>query len=270
MSLDVSATVISYSDFSDSSGLQFNYDATSNGSAIELSSGRYSSGSVFTSDTQSLNSNVSFSSFFSFVINNPLGWTDTDGIQGGDGLVFVLQTVSSTEGLPSGGGGLGYRNIQQSLGVEFDTWNNGTVDGNNGNHIGINTDGRINSIARSNESSSFNNGSEYFVWVDYDGSNDVLSVAFNTIANKPTVANLSLNIDLTTTFSGTEVYAGFTASSGGAGNTHTLTSFAFSSEYDTNFAARGIEVSEPGVTSLLVLVSCIFAASAARRKSRKL
>ena len=41
--------------------------------------------------------------------------------------MFVLQTVSSNVG--GVGGGMGYVGIPNSVGIEFDNWNNGAGDG---------------------------------------------------------------------------------------------------------------------------------------------
>ena len=60
-------------------------------------------------------SNVSFSTFFSFRLSKPGGSYDTtseDGLQGADGVVFLLQTLTNNVG--SSGGGLGYSGISNS------------------------------------------------------------------------------------------------------------------------------------------------------------
>lgn len=56
---------------------------------------------------------------------------------GANGVVFVIR-ANNVDGL---GGGIGYQGVVDSVGVEFDTWNNDFWDGNNGNHIGINLEG---------------------------------------------------------------------------------------------------------------------------------
>jgi hypothetical protein len=43
---------------------------------------------------------------------------------GADGICFVLQTVG-TNAIGESGGGMGYLNFGTSLGIEFDTWQNG-------------------------------------------------------------------------------------------------------------------------------------------------
>ena len=54
-------------------------------------------GSAFLTNTFSLASDASFSTFFSFQIRNPVGIGDADGA-GADGIVFTVQTVSNTAG----------------------------------------------------------------------------------------------------------------------------------------------------------------------------
>lgn len=144
-------TTLSFPDFSDVSDLQLNGSATtavSDGrSVLRLTpSLPLQSGSAFVKDAVSLSNEASFSAFFQFRISNPAGIGDNDG-QGADGLVFVIQTVSDTAG--GIGAGLGYASIDNSLGIEFDTFDNEDIfDDFDGNHIGVNLNGSIISTLR--------------------------------------------------------------------------------------------------------------------------
>ena len=129
------AAVISYPDFSSVAGLTINGNAAQSGNALRLTPANFGqSGSAFSTSTVSLASNASFSTYFQFRFTNPGGACDGLGC-GADGLVFVVQTVGNNVG--GAGGGIGYDGIPNSLGVEFDTWNNGGIDNNSSNHIGI-------------------------------------------------------------------------------------------------------------------------------------
>ena len=136
------ATTITYADFSSVAGLQINGNAHQQGNVLRLTNATTSqSGSAFSQSAVSLGANASFSSFFVFQISNSGGIGDGDGV-GADGLTFTVQTVSNTSG--GSGGGIGYQGISNSVAIEFDTYNNGSGDGNNGNHVGVDLSGSVN------------------------------------------------------------------------------------------------------------------------------
>lgn len=251
----VSAATISYSDFSDPSSLTFNGDASLAGGEILLTSGRKQSGSVFTTDPLSMGLDFSFSAFFSFIINNNVGFGDKDG-SGADGIVFAIQNVGNTAG--GAGGGLGYSGINNSLGIEFDTYNNGFVDDNDGNHVGVNLSGSVDSVFQQSESTRFNNGEEWYAWVDYNGQTNELFVSYSMDSFKPASHNLSLNVDLSTILTSTNVFVGFTSGTGSIASDHYVKSLSFSNAF---------EVSSPPVVlvSLLALIPMLF-----RRKNYEL
>ena len=74
---------------------------------------------------------------FNFDIN--LGCNDGNGA---DGLVFVLQPISTSVG--SNGGGLGFSGISPSVGVTIDTWQNNEVNDPTHDHIAIQLNGELN------------------------------------------------------------------------------------------------------------------------------
>lgn len=121
-SLPAGAVVITYPDFSSSAGLTLNGAATTVDNGIDpepvlrlVPAATSQSGSAFGSATVNA---ATFSTYFEFRITEPGGIFD--GFQtGADGLVFVVQPVSSSIG--GAGGGLGYQGISPSVGVEFDT-----------------------------------------------------------------------------------------------------------------------------------------------------
>ena len=86
---------VSYADFSDLSDFQLNGTAaTLNPNAdnrLRLTSTTSQSGSAFLTNAISLQNQASFSSYFTFQIDNNSGLGDGDGI-GADGLVFTLQS----------------------------------------------------------------------------------------------------------------------------------------------------------------------------------
>jgi hypothetical protein len=230
-----------YNDFSDTSELQLNGEASVNtpNAANELSltsGGLNEAGSAFSLTSFTLPDDASFSAFFSFnmVTEDGVGAigneVNTDGY-GGDGLTFTLQTVSNTAG--SQGGGLGYNGLDSSVGIEFDTWNNENFSDISDNHAGINLDGSMESLVSVNEDINFNNGDSWYVWVDYDGYDDLLSVRYSLYPSRPEFSSLSYTVDLVEIFNSNDVYVGFTGSSGGAAQTHNIEQFAFENQYVT-------------------------------------
>lgn len=229
------AATITYSDFSDLSDFQLNGSTAAIGnpvapdSALRLTNGLSQSGSAFLTNTVSLSNQASFSAAFDFRITNPIGISDTDG-QGADGLVFVVQTVANTAG--GSGGGIGYAGLQDSVGVEFDTWNNGAWDDNSGNHVGINLDGNINSTIQSSVATRMNNGDIWSAWVDYNGVTDMLEVRLSDNGVRSTTALLSLNVDLENILGTPDAFIGFTSGTGAAGGNHDILNLEFRDDFD--------------------------------------
>ena len=176
-----SVVTVSFPDFSSTAGLTLNGSTavatTGDGKVLRLTPATTSqAGSAFSSTSIMFNgTSDSFSTFFQFRI------TDSGGIDPADGIVFVVQPVSSSIG--GAGGGIGYSGIPKSIGVEFDTFQNGWDI--NSNHVAIVEKGDItNDIAAATPGgvgncTSFNpspgsncmsNGDLWSVWIDYNGT----------------------------------------------------------------------------------------------------
>jgi len=170
---------------------------------------------------------TSFSVQFDFIIGPSLG-------QGADGLTFTVLDAGShnpNTALGGGGGGLGYLGLGNSFAVELDTWNNGAIDGNNANHVGVNQNGSINSVARANlpfalETSNFNNWLTANITMDSSGMLDVF-------------INGTLYLSHNLSGFSNDAYFGFTSATGAAIDEH----------YIDNWNMR-IEVPEPGTLAL--------------------
>lgn len=132
-------------------------------------------GTAWWKDKVSLEDSRSFSAYFTFEISN-------SGAGGADGIVFVIQTQSSDAG--SSGVGIGYEGINNSVGIEFDTWHNGgdPVYDPNGNHIGVDINGSVHSLQTADVTSigTLDAGGVYSAWVDYDGPSNLLEVRLGT------------------------------------------------------------------------------------------
>ncbi|MEM0983889.1 MAG: hypothetical protein AAGI17_08060 [Planctomycetota bacterium] len=219
-------TSVSFPDFSNTNGLTLSGSATalstSDGDIIRLAARNEFSGSVFSSTPISA---AQFSAAFSFRITDPGGITDAFGERGADGLVFVVQTVSDDIG--GGGGGLGYSGIAPSVAVEFDTFGNTTFNDPSSNHVGIDVNGSVTSLVTANFAPDFDNGEDFFAWVDYNGQ--LLTVSVSETNVRPAAPLLSLAIDIPATIGQGSAFVGFTAGTASAWGNHDLLSFSYDS-----------------------------------------
>ncbi|MCL6641257.1 MAG: PEP-CTERM sorting domain-containing protein [Candidatus Rokubacteria bacterium] len=225
-----------------------------------MTNGLGQSASAFSTSTVSLENQASFSTLFQFRISNPIGIRDRDGV-GADGIVFVVQTVSNTAG--GGGGGIGYSGLADSVGVEIDTWQNFEFGDTDGNHIGIDTEGNIVSllVAPIVFPPRLNDGTDWFLWVDYDGATDQFEVRLAQSNSRPATPLLSLTLDLPAILGSTDVFAGFTSGTGAAGGVHDIVSW----EFRSTFAPIG-QPSVPAPASLVLLGLGLLGAAVVRRR----
>jgi hypothetical protein len=260
----VSATTITYADFSSTVGLKLNKNSAQVGNVLRITPAvEWQGGSAFLTNAISLSVNASFSTEFQFRFTGTGAFNDGQqgGSKGADGLVFVLQTVSNNVG--GSGGGIGYKDLKNSVGIEFDTWNNGAQDGGSSNHIGFDFNGDVNSLVRANVTEAdMNNGNIWTAWIDYDGSKKRLEARLNQSGIRPVNPILSMTRDLVTDLGTTNAYIGFTSGTGLAYANHDVLNWTFVNNY---VPIKSIHVSEP---YSLVLLSIGFAGLMAIRRNK--
>ncbi|MCZ8222733.1 MAG: hypothetical protein O9324_01905, partial [Microcystis sp. LE19-84.1B] len=204
-------------------------DINNTNPVLRLTDGLGQSGSAFLTNRISLENNASFSTAFQFQISNPQGIADNDG-QGADGLVFVVKTVANNTG--GSGGGIGYSGINPSLGIEFDTYNNGSIDDGSGNHVGININGNIDSVVLQPIPTRLNNGNIWTAWVDYNGVDTLLEVRLASTNQRPDNPLLSYSVDLISVLQTPNAYIGFTSGTAAASGYHDVLSWDFNTTYN--------------------------------------
>lgn len=212
-------------DWVDPSKVQLNGSASvvpeGGGTVLRLTENQNSlAGSAFWPEPVVLTADTSFSGSFALRISD-------SGGGGADGIVFVVQNnPAGPSALGGGGGGIGYGGITQSLGVEFDTFDNGNPTDINGNHVGLNFHGALESAksASLDPLGQLDEGATFYAWIDYDGKTDQFDVRVNNGPTRPLDAILSANIDLPAVLGG-KGYVGFTGATGGAYSKHDILSF---------------------------------------------
>ena len=256
-----SALSLVYNDFSNTSGLSLNgqaataVDAQSRNVLRVTKTGGWSNGSVFSTTPVVLGADVSFSTRFTFNFNTPFNG-------GADGLVFVVQTNSNDVG--SNGGGIGYQGIPNSVGIEFDNWDNGSGWGDpNDNHVGIDIGGNVASVVATPSPFTLDEGGDLTAWVDYNGATNLLEVRLANSLNRPAAALLSYTVDLVSVLGTPNAYVGFTSGTGSAGANHDVISWIFNDDYKPVVGG----VPEPATWAMLIAGFGLVGAAARRRRA---
>lgn len=151
-----------------------------------------------------------------------------DNVGGGaDGMAFTMHNHSSgINALGLAGEGIGYQGIGNSVTVEFDTYNNGSRNDGNDNHVAILTNGNpthaVNDPLKVTPSFSLKSGTAFYTWIDYNASQTRLSVYVSQSSTKPgtpLITTTSVNVP---NIVGSQMYLMFSGSTGGAQSTHEI------------------------------------------------
>jgi gliding motility-associated-like protein len=208
-----------------------------NGSAIQNTCNCYTltpasntqSGSVWNSTKINLNNP------FDFVFNVYLGCLDANGA---DGIVFMLQPISTSVGTT--GEGMGFEGISPSIGISLDTWQNFNRNDPFYDHISIQSNGNIThgaDLAGPVPVSPTTMNIEDCQWhtfrITWDPSAKIISTYFDGLFR------LEANVDLITTIFNNDpmVYWGFSAGTGGANNLQQFCT-ALNPKFNTDLAGN--------------------------------
>ena len=147
------------------------------------------------------------------------------GRRGGDGLAFILQNDPRGAGalgtdLHNGGSGLGYTGISPSAAVEFNFYS-GHVQGTN-----FETNGTT-QIYNPTGDVTLGNGDDIQVVLSYDGS--VLTETLTDLTHGATYSTSYTGIDLSQIVGSDSAYIGFSAATGAATSTQSVSNFEFES-----------------------------------------
>lgn len=171
------------------------------------------SGSVWNINQIDLNQSFDYSFTVNLGCNNTSQWT------GADGMVFALQSISTSIG--SAGGGMGLGGISPSVGVYIDTYQNNAHGDPFNDHISVNLNGDFNHNSTNNVAGPYDLGEiedclDDDLRVVWNSTTNTLIVLYNSVLVLNYVGDIVNNV-----FGGNSmVYWGFTAATGGAYNTH--------------------------------------------------
>jgi gliding motility-associated-like protein len=209
-----------------------------NGAATQMSCNCYSltpdvgtqSGSVWNSSKINLNNP------FDFWFNVYLGCKDGDGA---DGIVFILQPISTSVGTT--GGGMGFEGLVPSIGIALDTYQNGLYNDPPYDHISIQANGNnqhTNDLAPVQRASSTSDNIEDCNWhtlrISWDPATRRLRTWFDG------VPRVEATVDLVSGIFNNDpnVYWGFSGGTGGLSNVQRFCT-ALNPAFTTNLAAGG-------------------------------
>ena len=174
---------------------------------------------------------------FDFSFNVFLGCQD---VNGADGIVFMLQPISTSIG--STGEGMGFSGITPSIGISLDTWQNFNLNDPAYDHISIQANGNPahgSDLAGPVQASSSSDNIEDCEWHIFRISWDPATKWLRAYFDEHLRVEVQVNLISTIFNNDPNVYWGFTAATGGA---HNLQQFctALNPYFSTNVGANGV------------------------------
>lgn len=224
-----------YADFQSTEDLNVLFDARATVGVLRLTPAAYHlEGAVWHQVKQNISGG--FTTRFQFQMKDVGGLPEfvTTVEAGADGFAFVIQNYDPTA-LGATGEGIGYKNIPNSIAVEFDTFDNGPIrwEGNgdpNNNHISVNTLGtapnnsfHYASLGTTTEIPNLSDGNIHSVKIQYTPG--TLSIFIDDMENP--VLQILLSIELKLDLDEGRAYLGFTSSTGAVWETHDILNWSF-------------------------------------------
>lgn len=269
------AVLFTYNGFSSTTGLTLVGDAatasTSDGTVLRVTpAAGGQAGAAYSTTAVQLGANDTFSTTFEFRFTDPGGWDPADGI------TFVL--AASPSGLGGAGIGMGYGGVSNSVAIEFDTYNNGSVDSNSSNHVAIDENGNIaNGNSESDQSLAnvygvsscgfptngvppqnnyltpgcMSNGDLWSVTIGYDGTSLSASLWDMSGAHaetSPFTAYTGTPINIASFLGTSQAFVGFTAGTGAGWENHDIINWTFAN----TATIGGGTTPEPGTIGLML------------------
>ncbi len=249
----------SFNNFSDVSAFTLNGDASQANDGVQdvlriTPTGIGQVGSAFISSPIAISPNSSFETSFEFRFHPG---------SGADGLYFVLQNdPSGATALGGDGSGMGYTfnagmgPITKSIGIGFNTWVNNIV-----RIVGVNTALGTQTLNSTNAPLTLSNGSSRFIWIDYDGSSNLLEVYLSATNTKPGTPLLTQIIDLTD-YVENQAYIGFTAGTGVGSDNHDIRAWEFTQTEPPLAITKEVDTTNPIPSQLITYTISISNSSA--------
>ena len=210
-----------------------------NGAATQNSCNCYTlTPAAFTQAGSVWNANkINLNNPFDFSFNVFLGCQD---VNGADGIVFMLQPISTSIG--STGEGMGFEGISPSIGITLDTWQNLNRNDPVYDHISIQANGNPThgtDLAGPVQASSGSDNIEDCQWhifrITWDPATQWLKAYFDDHLR----VEAQINMIGTIFNNDPNVYWGFTAATGGANNLQQFCT-ALNPDFSTNVGANGV------------------------------
>ena len=225
---------VEHASFSGAEGLTLAGNASYAGGRLQLTPASfYQRGSAFTTQKVPLGYGGSFQSAFTF----DFAEQRTTDYNGADGLTFTIKNGESSLG--DAGGNLAYGGstaIDRSVAVELDNSYNAFYD-NDGNHVGIDVDGRLQSVASQSLTPlgiNLDKPTTGYAWVDYDGVTQSFDVRVSATPSRPAEPTLTTQLDLpailgTPGAPATEASLGFTGATGAGYGRQSIAAWSYRS-----------------------------------------
>lgn len=198
------------------SQMKLNGSASIQGSALQLTSNQqFNTASAWTSAKVPI---TSFSTQFAFQMSNAVA----------DGMTFTIQNdPHGTAAMGITGLGLGYWNLNKSVAIKFDLFNN---DGEGNNSTGLYKNGAVPSVPANDLSSSginLHSGDIFNVALTYDGKTLTMQIKDTKTG---ATATKSYTVNIAQIVGGTTAYVGFTGGTGGYTATQRILSWSFTND----------------------------------------